>query len=134
MEILLAEQTDNFLDQFYNCDDGLLREVTLKFTGSSNPPLAIVEISTRSKQVKGQAEWVNLRLQIESLAEFQLTKGVREDCVVLSNGIRILHAKGIVQLDLSSDGRERATVEEYRASPFYFGGIALMWELRPYRE
>lgn len=134
MEIVLAEQTGDFLNRFYNCDDGVLREVLLNFTGPGSPPCAVVEISTRVKQVGESDEWVNLRLQIESLAEFRLTKGVREDCMVLSNGIHILHAGGIVLLDLSSDGQERAMVEEYRSSPFYFAGRALMWELRPYRE
>lgn len=135
MQTLLAHDVEAFLSKFYHCADGVLREVRLDFISPTHKPCGFVELSTRDSKGSGESGWVNLRLQVENLVEFRLSKGDREDCVVLSDGIRIHHVGGGVFLDLGGgEAPEPGTPEQHRASSFYLAGEALLWELVAYRE
>lgn len=134
MQVLLEQDTEALLNRFYQCADGVIRELRLDLGSSTRGPCGFVELSTRDSEVTKDDGWTNLRLLIENLLEFRLSKGDREDCAVLSNGIRIRHFGDRVFLDLGTDDLDSATPDDLRASSFYLAGEAIRWESVAYRE
>jgi hypothetical protein len=124
-----------FLERFYYCNDGVLRELDIDLGSDGRIPTATVEMSVRDREAAEVDEgWVNLRITLDHLQEFRLVKGEKEDCKVLSNGLHIAVLMGHLFIDFGSFTDEQSTLDEYRSSSFYFSGSSIKYEVVAYRR
>jgi hypothetical protein len=132
METLNAEESQEFLERFYNCGDGVIRSVTFFFRSGVETAKVSVVISTRDRDSTVNEGWVNLRLELHDVEELSCHESPRGSYQVLSTALYIGHFDDLLFLDFGGGVPDPQSIEEFRRSKFYFAGRSLSWEVLPY--
>ncbi|HEX2914718.1 MAG TPA: hypothetical protein VH186_28210 [Chloroflexia bacterium] len=131
MNEITSANFKEFLDRYYNCDDGVIRSVNINYR--SGIKQITVELSVQLRESEQDDDWTNVTLEIENFVEFKLYEG-KFTCVVLSEGLHIAFFDGIIYLDFCpyAEPDASSTVEDYRKSYFLIAGKKCYWSQSDY--
>jgi hypothetical protein len=118
-----------FLERFYHCYDGLVREVRINFATRS----ATVLLSVQDRETEDDEGWINLALEVEGFKELSLSEG-KATCVVLSGGLQVGFFDGVIYLDICPYTEAPTGLEDFRRSLFLVAGERCTWTLSPYTD
>ena len=118
---------EELLKRIDSGNDGVIRSICIKNFNYAEIVISALDMET--------TKWINVRLVIESIAEFKVSQDYSISNVVISPfGIKIDKINDLYYIDLSSSYNEMEDVSDYRESDIYFAGKSLSWSLEPYSE
>ena len=115
-----------FLERFYQCADGVVREVQVDFVTKS----ATVTLSCQDREREIRQPWINLVFDVQEVVELRLIEG-ESTCVVLSQGLHVGFFDGLIYLDFCPYTAAPAGVEDFKRSHFLVVGERCTWALEP---
>lgn len=135
MNQLNSSTAKDFLDQFCNCYDSLLRSIKISMPPDYNINV-LISLSVRDQRLSDATDhgWINLNICVKELSEFALRQLRKMDITVLSDGLHIGFFNDEVYLDFFPGVDEPKTIEEFRKSDCLFVGKTALWEVVPYSE
>lgn len=125
-------RTERLLSRFDDCNDAVVREVSLRVGGPSGSNTAVVKLAARDMESSEARRWVQLQLTVSGLREFHLLESPRESSYVLSMGLKVGRFDGLFFLDFGPYTDEPEGVEDYRRSHFYVAGKDFRWRVLPH--
>lgn len=129
MNELLPTTITDFFDRFYNCYDGLIRNVNINYPSKG----ALVVLSVQDQKAQKDEGWVNLHLYIENFTEFILRES-KSTCVVLSSGLQIGFFDSTLYLDFCPFSEAPEGIDDFKKSDFLIAGKKCIWSVLPYSE
>jgi hypothetical protein len=124
------ERVEAFLSRFHGFDDAVVRRFTLSVGPAGEK--AVVSLEARDLEAQPDQDWVEVRLTVEGVTEYRLSRNDREYHYVLSLGLKVDCFEKTYYFDFGpvSDAPDR--LEDFRGSNFYVAGGDYHWKIMPY--
>jgi hypothetical protein len=120
-----------FLERFHHFEDGIIRNVSIRFRSPKTLNEATIVCSVRDGD--DESNWCNVSLTVSSFSDCAVAEGSTTH-VILSQGLQIGWFSGKIFLDFSPYTSEPDGEEDFRRSQFYFAGARAVYEVVPYEE
>jgi hypothetical protein len=137
---ILTEATKKeFLERFYDCDDGVIRSIDISYPygwftrpnpGEKETTRANILLSVRDKL--SNAGWCNLVLMLSEVLELKVAEPHGGNNSVLSDGLKLAWFDGSVFIDLSLNGNDLKSIDGFRRSNRYVVAKELRWRVEEY--
>jgi hypothetical protein len=127
---LRNNNTQDFLNRFSYCHDGLIRNICIIYTPKGPKP--DVEISASVIDYDNTDKWVNLKLVLHKVSESALILSKGSHQVISYWRIKFFDKELFMALDPWSYVLD--TQEEYRKSSIYFVCESCKWGISEYGE
>lgn len=118
-----------FLERFYHCHDGVVRDVRVHFATKK----VMVILSVQDRETQENEGWVNLTLEIKDLVEFILIEG-KSTCAVISDTLQIGFFDGAIYVDFCPYTEAPRGIDDFRKSLFLVAGKRCVWSVSSYDD
>jgi hypothetical protein len=137
---VLTEVTKKeFLERFYDCDDGVVRgiDIVYPYGWFTRPNPTEIEktrvnilLSVRDKLLDGG--WCNLILMLSEVQELRVAEPHGGYNSVLSDGLKLAWFDRVIFIDLSLNDNDLKSIDAFRRSNRYLGAKELHWRVEEY--
>ncbi len=139
--VLTEATTREFLERFYDCDDGVLRNIDINYPygwftrpapdqAYSEKTCVNILLSVRDKLLNGG--WCNLFLMLSEVRELRVAEPHGGYNSVLSDGLKLAWIDGSILIDLSLGDNDLRSVDAFRRSNRYIRAKELRWRVEEY--
>lgn len=124
------EHYDNVLSRFYRFYDGVIRSITLEYTGKTRH--AEIRVACRDSASTRTEGWVCVRVVVRDIREFSVRERYRTSLQVLSQGIQIRTFGDSVGIEFGGALEPPSTIEDLMLSDAFVVGSEIEFNVGPY--